>query len=176
MFRNGAALLLITSLGAGCASASPAGQGAAAPSTSAAAMPAAAGSAKSVEGAVFCDLICEQARVVKRADDLPDYHQRATENANRVLATMQQDLLACYKQRVATNPAAHGFITVDIVIGPDGRVLKVETTGGAVLGQATMGCIVHRIERGQFDPPHGGGTLRIQVPFSLRRVAAGEEA
>lgn len=125
--------------------------------------------------APYCDLVCQRAAVERRKGDDPDYHARATENANQVLGTMQSDLLACYKKRVRANPNAHGFITVDVIIGPDGRVLRVETTGGAVLGEATMGCIVHRIEKGVFDPPHGGGTLRIQVPFGFRRVAEGEE-
>lgn len=84
-------------------------------------------------------------------------------------------LLACYKKRVAANPNAHGFITVDIIVDPDGKVRNVETTGGAILGDATMSCLVQRVKRASFDPPHNGGTLRIHVPFSLRRVAPGEE-
>lgn len=127
-------------------------------------------------GPVVCDLVCERAKVERRSTDDPDYHAQATNNANDVIGKMTPDLLACYKKRVAVNPAAHGFITVDIVIGPDGKVTKVETTGGAVLGEATLNCMVQRIKQGSFAPPHGGGTLRISVPFSLRRVAAGEDA
>ena len=123
----------------------------------------------------FCDLVCERARIVPRPADAPDYHAKATENANAVLESIHDDLLACYKKRVAVNPDAHGFITVDIVIDQDGRVRTVETTGGAVLGEGTMGCIVKRIKRASFDAPRGGGTLRIHVPFSLRRVAPGDE-
>lgn len=88
---------------------------------------------------------------------------------------MHDDLLACYKKRVAVNPNAHGFITVDIVIDPDGRVRTVDTTGGAALGDGTMSCIVQRIKGASFERPHGGGTLRIHVPFSLRRLAPGDE-
>jgi hypothetical protein len=88
---------------------------------------------------------------------------------------MEPDLLACYKARIVVRPAAHGFITTDILIGPDGHVRGVETTGGALLGRTTMKCITSRIERAAFDPPHGGGTLRVHVPFTLRRVAQGEE-
>lgn len=122
-----------------------------------------------------CDLVCERAMIVPRPADGPDYSAKATDNANAVLESMHDDMLACYTKRVAVNPQAHGFITVDIVIGPDGHVRDVETTGGAILGDRTMSCLVHRIKLGAFDPPHGGGTLRVHVPFSLRRVAPGDE-
>lgn len=122
-----------------------------------------------------CDLVCERAMIVPRPADGPDYHERATANANTVLEGMHDDLLGCYKKRVAVHPNAHGFITLDIVVEPDGKVRNVGTTGGAVLGDATMACLVQRVKRASFDPPHNGGTLRIHVPFSLRRVAPGEE-
>jgi hypothetical protein len=124
----------------------------------------------------FCDLVCEQAQVVPRPADGPDYHAKATANANGVLESMHGDLLGCYKKRVAVNPNAHAFITVDIVVDQDGHVRFVETTGGALLGDGTMKCIVDRIKRASFDPPHGGGTLRIHVPFSLRRVAPNDQS
>jgi len=38
----------------------------------------------------------------------------------------------------------------------------------------TMSCLVERVKRASFEP-HNGGTLRIHVPFSLRRVAPGDE-
>ena len=119
---------------------------------------------------VPCDLVCEKAQIVSRVTDAPDYNARATANANQVIGDMHGDLLACYKARVAANPDAHAFLTIDVLVGPDGRVQTVETTGGALLGPATMTCLTSRIQRGVFEPPHGGGTLRIHVPFSLRRV------
>jgi hypothetical protein len=128
----------------------------------------------STEPQTVCDLVCEQARVVARPADGPDSFAQATQNANSVLETMQGDLLACYKKRVTVNPKAHGFILVDILVGPDGHVRTVDTTGGAILGDATMGCIVNKLKTAIFAPPHSGGTLRIQVPFSLRSVAPGE--
>ncbi len=121
-----------------------------------------------------CDLVMEPAQVVPRPADEPDYHAQAVANANQVLAAMNDDLLACYKKRVAVAPQAHAFLTTDIVIGPDGHVLRVETTGGALLGEASLGCIVHRIEKATFAAPHGGGTMRVHVPFNLRKVQAGE--
>ena len=155
---------------AGCASAAPPPM---APSTKAASPPS---SEITTSSQSFCDLVCERAQIVPRPADGPDYNLTATANANTVLEAMHDDLLSCYKKRVAANPEAHGFITVDIVIDQDGRVRTVETTGGAILGEGTMGCLVQRIRRASFDPPHGGGTLRIHVPFSLRRVAPGDQS
>jgi hypothetical protein len=113
--------------------------------------------------------------MIARAAPEPDYTQREVDNANSVLATMTDDLLSCYKKRLRTDPHAHGFITVDILIGSDGHVGNVVTTGGAILGDATMACIVHRIERGVFEPPHGGGNIHVQVPFSLRVTTPDDE-
>ena len=113
--------------------------------------------------------------MVPRAAPDPDYTQREIDNANTVLASMTDDLLGCYKKRLRINPRAQGSITVDIMVGSDGRVRKVDTAGGAVLGDSTMSCIVHRIERGVFEPPHGGGNIHVQVPFTLSVVTAGDE-
>jgi hypothetical protein len=121
-----------------------------------------------------CEVVCEGARIVPQAGETPDYHARAVANADRVFAAMHGDLLACYKARVAVDPKAHGFITVDVVIGPDGAVRSVETTGGAPLGEKAMGCIVERIRAATFEPMPGGGTRRIQVPFAFRRTSADE--
>jgi hypothetical protein len=126
------------------------------------------------EPVVECDLVCERAQILSHPAESPDYNAQAVANANQVLEAIHGDLLACYKKRVAVNPKAHGFITVDIILEPDGHVGRVETTGGAVLGEGTMNCIVNRIKRASFEAVHGGGTQRIHVPFSLRRVAPDE--
>lgn len=175
------AALVATVALVGCATATPAQSPAeapptATPTTSAPSEPTTKAATTEVTADVQteCDLVCERAQIVPRPADGPDYHEKATANANAVLESMHDDLLGCYKKRVAVNPKAHGFITVDIVIDPTGKVRAVETTGGAVLGEGTMTCIVERVKGASFEPPHGGGTLRIHVPFSLRRVAPGD--
>jgi outer membrane biosynthesis protein TonB len=120
---------------------------------------------------VECDLVCERAKVVSAQ---PDHHAQATANVNRVLEAMHPQLLACYEKRVVASPDAHGFITVDILVAPDGSVRDVGTTGGALLGARTMDCIVEQVRKAKFDPPHGGGTMRVEVPFSLRTAAQAE--
>jgi len=113
--------------------------------------------------------------MVPRVVPEPDYTQREIDDATTVMASMTDDLLACYKKRLRVNPKAHAFITVDVLVGSDGRVRKVDTTGGAILGNQTMACVVHRIEQGVFEPPHGGGNIHVQMPFSLRVVSNDDE-
>lgn len=117
---------------------------------------------------VECDLVCERAKVISAQ---PDYHAQATANVNRVLEAMHPQLLACYTKRVTASPNAHGFIVVDILVAPDGTVRDVGATGGALLGQRTMDCLVEQVRKAKFDPPHGGGTMRVEVPFSLHSAS-----
>jgi hypothetical protein len=181
-------LLPMVVLFAGCAAAPPSSgmstkvalPGAAAPESSGSdnlsAQPTTASSTSA--GPAMCDLVCEGARVVSheiKPEESADYYTvQAVKHADEVLNAMHDDLLACYTTRLRGKPKAHGFITVNIVIGPAGNVQGIETQGGALLGNAAMTCIVDRIKRGQFDPPHGGGTMRLEVPFTLRVVAPDE--
>jgi hypothetical protein len=126
--------------------------------------------------APLCDLHCEGAEVtpMPQRPQQPDHHAAAVANANQVLSAMHGDLLACYKDRVKVVPAAHAFMTIDVVINPDGTVRAVETTGGALLGDASIKCIVDRVKKATFAPVKDGGTLRIHAPFSLRKVTPAE--
>jgi hypothetical protein len=103
-----------------------------------------------------------------------DVHAAAVANVDRVFAGMHDDLLACYRARLAVDPTAHAFLTIDMVLGPDGNVRTVETTGGARLGDKGLACIVRRVKAATFDPIPGGGTRRVQVPLTLRRLGDGE--
>ncbi len=136
--------------------------------------PATSGSAAPESRAPSCDVVCEGARVVPRKvppDETADaYTTEAVDKANNTLNGMNDDLLRCYTARLKVYPKAHAFLTIDILVGPDGRVERVETQGGALLGDNTMKCIVDRIKQGDFAPPHGGGTMRFEVPFTLRRL------
>jgi hypothetical protein len=139
---------------------------------------AAAPSASASTAAPQCEVVCESATVVRHQitpDESADYYtNEAVDRANATLNTMHDDLLACYEARVKANPKAHAFLTVDIVVGAGGHVQNVETQGGALLGEVTMRCIVDRIKHGQFAPPPHGGTMRFQVPVTLRRLGPDE--
>ena len=87
--------------------------------------------------------------------------------ADVVFRSMQPELLACYAKRLETAARAHGSITIDVVVGHDGRARDIATTGGALLGDAVMSCIIRRVRHASFAPPAGGGTSRLSVLFSF---------
>lgn len=118
-----------------------------------------------------CNLVCQGAQVVSHSLGATEYTEAAVANANAVFASMHDDLLACYKSRLAVDRDAHAFLTVDVVIEEDGSVGSVTTTGGAPLGDRGLACMTARIKRARFDPPHGGGTLHFHVPFAFQRLA-----
>ncbi len=121
-----------------------------------------------------CDLVCGAAEVVAGPASTPDHHAAAVSNADEVFAKMHDDLLGCYAARVRQKPEAHAFITLDVLVEPDGSVRKVDTTGGAHLGDKAWKCIVDRVKRARFAPVRGGGTMQIHVPFTFRKVGPDE--
>jgi hypothetical protein len=134
-----------------------------------------AGPAASGPEQVECRLHCDAPRFVPRVAPEPDYTQREIDNATEVLSSMKDDLLRCYTKRLRSRPDARAFLTVDILVGNDGHVRRVDTTGGAQLGDPALACIVHRIEKGVFEPPHGGGNIHVQMPFTLEVAAPDTE-
>jgi hypothetical protein len=120
-------------------------------------------SAEADPATIACEMVCEGARI-----DGVDYHAAAIADANRTVASMHDDLLACYQKRLATHPRAHASLTFDVVLEPDGTVRRVETTGGAMLGEKALRCMTERMQHAAFAPVHGGGTLRMHLPLTFR--------
>jgi hypothetical protein len=181
MLPNRTLIVVLASLigVAGCASAPPPRAEKPSPSKAVTAPVEAPSAEKTAEapGEGRCDLVCGAATVVGHTspqESAEDYTTQAVETANVTLNAMHDDLLACYVARVKAYPKAHAFLTIDIVVAPDGHAQKVEVKGGALLGDGAMACIVNRVERGAFAAPPGGGTMRLEVPLTLRRMAPDE--
>jgi hypothetical protein len=162
------ALVLLSACATASAPVTPPATPAATPAPSA----SAAVSGDVAEGPV-CDVVCQGLKVTSLTSngaaiaDAESHTIAETENANQVLDAMRPDLLACYKARVRVMPSAHGTATLSILIGSDGKVRKVETTGGEFLGSA-KDCVEKDVMKGEFAPPHGGGTLRIEAPLTFK--------
>ena len=121
-----------------------------------------------------CALNCGSASVIARPST-PDHHVAAVADADAVFRSMHDDLLACYRKRLPGRPNVHAFMTVDVIVKPDGSVGWIETTGGAHFGERGLKCITSTIEKAHFIPVAGGGTRRIHVPLTFRMLAPGED-
>jgi hypothetical protein len=88
-------------------------------------------------------------------------------DADAILRSLHGELLGCYTKRLATHPKAHAHLTLDVLVGEDGRPLRVTTTGGALLGGETLECIEKHVRAVAFEPPRGGGISRVRVPISF---------
>jgi hypothetical protein len=121
-----------------------------------------------------CTLACGAATLTTARPAPRDQHAADLANVDAVVASMHDDLLACYRARVAIYPNAHASVTLSVLLNPDGSVRSVTSTGGAMLGDAGLRCITHRIERATFAPVEGGGTLRTEIPLLFRRTGADE--
>lgn len=122
-------------------------------------------------GVAWCDVVCELAYVEPADDsDGTDDVTRATENANKVLEGIKAELLACFENRIWAKPQPEPFLRLGIVVGPDGKVMNVVTTETRLVSPRAITCLGNTVRRASFEPPRGRGTMRIEVPFTLRRA------
>lgn len=163
-------LVALTLASAGCSPALASASAAAPPSPGDSI--AAAVSASTGELARASALPTDATAPIRRAAE-PDPRETAEREAAAVFRAMHADVLACYAKRLATHPHAHAAITVDVLVGRDGRPREVATTGGAALGPAALSCVERRVRRAEFAPARDGGTSRVRVPFAFHPDVAG---
>ena len=84
---------------------------------------------------------------------------RVERDASAVFRAMHGDFLRCFGRA-----QRRAFVTVDVLVGPQGEVRSVETFPS---GQPLTTCIARRVARATFPPPRDGGTARVRVPFAF---------
>jgi len=88
-------------------------------------------------------------------------------DAAAVFRTLHPDLVTCLGQSRAPRRGGHAYVTAEVLVGPDGEVRGVSTTGAAQIGRRAMACVERRIARATFRAPRHGGTRRVSVPFAF---------
>lgn len=77
---------------------------------------------------------------------------------------------SCYELRLGPKPNLEGKVAVAFIIGPEGDVIEAElaenTTGDVPLGDCVRG-VVKQIK---FQPPQGGGNVKVTFPWIFRPV------
>lgn len=87
----------------------------------------------------------------------------AADAVQRVVRGRTDSLRICR----ASNPQATGRLVVDLILDAAGAVCRVEVLPSTLSDAKVADCVVKVAASLQFPPPVGGGTARVQVPFSF---------
>jgi len=86
----------------------------------------------------------------------------AQDEAQRVVRGATSQLRACYTQSLATEPRAHGRVTVRVVVDPQGSVRSADAEGPEVL----RGCVTRTFKSLHFSAP-GTSVARFTTSFDF---------
>lgn len=87
-------------------------------------------------------------------------------NPQGIIAKLGPDFRRCYNSGLESNPNMKGTVRVTARLGPDGKVVAANSSGGDGLSKDVIFCVLRRVRSAQFNPPGGGGaTIVIPVNF-----------
>jgi Ca-activated chloride channel family protein len=85
----------------------------------------------------------------------------------RIVRAHVNEVRSCYNAALTKDPNVAGRITIEMTIGPDGKistsVVAANTTTETALGQ----CIANAVKKWTFPKPVGGGSVKVTYPFEL---------
>jgi hypothetical protein len=82
----------------------------------------------------------------------------------RVLETARRSLTACHEVALAEYEDTSTEVDAEITIAPNGEVSSVAVSSRGAVGESTLRCVRHVLERLQFDAPGGSGwVLRTAI-------------
>ena len=77
----------------------------------------------------------------------------------------------CYEQGLQQKPKLSGRLSMNFMIGPQGRVSLAQVMNSSLNHAMVEGCIRDRLKTWNFPKPEGGVTVKVSYPFILRRVS-----
>ncbi len=95
---------------------------------------------------------------------------------DQIAAVIQRNIgqiIYCYEQGLQTSPSLSGRVTMDFVIGGNGRVRTAQVANTSLRSQAVENCIAGRLRNWTFPQPKGQVDVKVSYPFVLRRVGQG---
>ena len=75
----------------------------------------------------------------------------------------------CYQQAFNKNPDLEGKLTVSFIISPTGSVMKSKVAQSTLSDKELEKCIERKIMTWRFPAPQGGGVVKVNYPFVLRK-------
>ncbi len=81
--------------------------------------------------------------------------------------SIREDILRCYRERLASQPDARATLLIDVRVRSDGIADDVVISGGALLGERCLACVRRSVSRARFPTDRNGGSVRLRVPVEL---------
>jgi outer membrane biosynthesis protein TonB len=75
----------------------------------------------------------------------------------------------CYQKAFQRNPDLEGKLTVSFIISPTGSVMSSKVIATTLNDRDLEGCIEKKILTWRFPAPKGGGVVKVNYPFVLRK-------
>lgn len=76
----------------------------------------------------------------------------------------------CYEQGLQRKPNLAGRVSMNFIIGPKGQVTTATVNNSSLGHPPVETCIRDRLKTWKFPQPQGGVNVKVNYPFSLRRV------
>jgi hypothetical protein len=88
----------------------------------------------------------------------------ATRELFDALVRRQAATKPCYDQRLLDDPRLAGRVTVDLRVGPDGKVCSANVTRNELGDSGVAECVVDVLREFVYPPPDGG-CVEVNVPL-----------
>jgi len=75
----------------------------------------------------------------------------------------------CYQKAFQKNPNLEGKVTVSFIISPTGSVMSSKVSKSTLRDKELEKCIEQKILTWRFPAPKGGGVVKVNYPFVLRK-------
>jgi TonB family protein len=75
------------------------------------------------------------------------------------------DLTSCYQQGVSVKSDLTGRVSVEFIIGPNGRVVRASVKESTLHSPPVETCIVQAVQTWEFPAPDEGGIIVVGYPF-----------
>jgi len=111
---------------------------------------------------ILCAIVvCLHAPVSAHADE-------GQLNKDAIKALVQKhraEIKQCYEAGLTDNPSLAGKVVVDFTIGSTGEVTEASVKESTLGREDIDACLVSVVDGWRFDPPKGGGFVRVTYPF-----------
>jgi hypothetical protein len=85
----------------------------------------------------------------------------------RVVRSHVHEIRECYNAGLTADPELRGRVTIDFIIGGDGKVTSSVVYESTLKDTAVPKCIVEAATTWLFPKPAGGGNVTVRYPFNL---------